>query len=529
MPEVVDYPDELLVDGQRAELEELARRELGWYPEYAFGLENAPYQDEWYAILQNRAVQINPANPKSPIRFLRPDEPDANNDLVMIEAPREHAKSSIFTVTYPTWEIGRNPNVRIVIASNVQTVSESFVREITGVIENSERYHRIFGYLKPANRMNKWNEREIIVKRGNLRLKDPTVSATSIGGAVISKRADIIICDDIITFENARTESQRQKVRDWFWNVLYPVLSPGGRLIVVGTAWYTTDFYQELLANKVFSVRKVYDSFVDEAAGKTLWPAKYPMTELRKRKRLMGSVAFNRSYRNIVTSPEDSPFREQWLEAAIERGKDRKLVRTIDYSGWDLGKLTIAVGVDLAISKREGSDYTAMGVLGMTRDGMKIPLYAIRLRLSPAQQRRAIIELYERYGPEIVIVESNAYQAALQQDMADQTDLPIRGYTTGGEKFDEEIGINSLAVEFENGKWIIPYSSEDPYTTSLMDHFLNGMREFSPEGGEHTEDLLMAFWFANNGLRQLRKKRGGKVAFRRGGNPRRRLGGSLRR
>lgn len=495
-----DYKTSVVKD-TLAILDEEARQDLGWFAEHAFDFKNGRHHEEWYALLSNRAVQVgDPDNPK--VRFLGEKEPDANNDWIMIEAPREHAKSSAITVNYSLHEIGNDPNVRIVIASNAQDTSDGFVRSISTIIEQSDDYKRIFGNLKPQ-RPEKWTDHSIQVQRSNLLLKDPTVSAVSIGGQVVSKRADIIICDDILTLQNTRTESQREFVKTWFWTVLFPLLKPGGRLIVVGTAWNKRDLYQELLGDQQFKVRLRYDAIIDEAKQQTLWPEHWSWDELIKRRNSMGTLAFNRSYRNLTSNPEDSPFQEAWIQAAIDRGKNRRLIRSLDYSNWDLGKLTIAAGIDPAISKSKQSDFFAISVIGRTPNGTKIPLYAMRRKLSPAQQRRAIKQIAADFNPDIFVVESNAYQASLQMDLAEETDLPIEPYNTGGEKYDEEIGLNSLAVEIENGKWILPYDNSDPYTVAMMDFIIEGMRNFTPDGGEHTEDLLMATWLANTGLRKL--------------------------
>lgn len=486
----------------------VARDDIGMFSEHAFTLTNGHHHEEWYAVLGNTAKQVG-TGATARIEFL-PEGQYTNNEWIMIEAPRDHAKSTCITVNYPLHAMGKNNNIRVVIASNAQATAEGFVRQISGTIERSRNYRRIFGNLKP-DKPDKWSNEAIIINRPDFMLKDPTVTATSIGGQVVSRRADVIICDDILTLNNTRTADQREKVKTWFWTVLFPVLGPGGRLIIVGTAWNSQDLYQELLQNHEFNVRMRYDSIVDEDKHITLWPDRWTWRELMRRKGSMGTLAFNRSYRNITSNPEDSPFDESWLQLAIDKGKNRKLIRTLDYAHWDLGKLTIAVGIDPAISKKQGSDFFAISVIGMTPDRRKIPLYAMRRKLSPAQQRMAILQIAKDFNPDIFIVESNAYQASLQIDMAADTDLPIEPYNTGGEKYDEEIGLNSLAVEMENGVWTIPYDSTDLYTIAMMNHLLDGMRNFTPDGGEHTEDLLMATWLANTGLRHLnsgrRKKR----------------------
>ncbi len=470
------------------------------FTEHVLDFTNGKHHYEWQQIIAGRAIQED-----KKIRVMTADEPSVMAHKIMLEAPRGHAKSTTFSVNFPLWQIAKDHNTRIIIVSASASQSESFVREIQGHMERNEKYIEWAGDLIP-DEAQKWTQSEFIVKRTDHKLKDPTVSATSFSGVLLSKRADIIICDDILNANNTRTADQREKMREWFFDVLMPVLEPHGRLIVVGTAWNTEDLYQELLQDSTFDINVVYDAIVDEAKEEVLWPAKWTWDLLMERKESSGTLSFNRAYRNQVHSAEDQIFQAEWIEES--RNKNRKLLQTLDYSKWDLGTMTVTGGLDLAISQKAGSDYTASAVIGRNKNGIKIPLWFSRDRLSPSETRSLIVELFERFPMMAqMTVESNAYQASLVRDMADSTDLPIKGYTTGGEKFDEDIGINSLAVEWENGKWILPYSDDSPHTQRMVDFLVDGMLNF-PSG--HTEDLLMALWFANTAMRDVQygKKRG---------------------
>jgi hypothetical protein len=487
----------------------VSKVDFSLFVEHVLGFENGRHHYEWQQLLANRAVQEG-----KKMRILRPDEPSVKNKKIMVEAPRGHSKSTTFSVNYPLWKIAVDRNIRIIIVSKSASQAESFVREIQGHIERNIDYQEWAGDLIPDESV-KWTQSEFIVKRDNYRLKDPTVSATSVSGVLLSKRADIIICDDILNIGNTRTSDQRDKTREWFFDVLMPVLEPGGQLIVVGTAWNSEDLYQELLKDTTFDVKMVYDAILDEKKGQVLWPDKWTWDLLMERKESSGTLSFNRAYRNKVTSAEDQVFQPEWLEDA--KSGNRQLIRHLDYSKWDLGAMTVTGGMDLAISMRDGADDSAIAIIGRTKTGVKIPLWLEMGKWSPADQRKRIVEVFERFPMMAQFtVESNAYQASLQRDMAEMTDLPIKGYGTGGEKFDEDIGINSIAVEFENGKWILPYASDSDYTRRMIDSLVGGMLDF-PSG--HTADILMALWFANTAMRDITYgKKQGKASFGRG-NP----------
>jgi hypothetical protein len=477
--------------------DELARRRLSVFTNSVLGFENADHHREWYAILENRLMQTGSWDDK-----LTPAPKGHYNRLIGLLAPRSHAKSTCFTVNYALWRIGRDPNIRILIVGANGGISASFLREIKGHIERNTNFHRVFDNLSPENLKDaeKWSTSEIIVKRTNTRLKDPTVSVASAAGTVVSKRADIIICDDMLDENNTRTAGQREKIRDWFNEVLLPVLEPTGQLIVVGTAWNMEDLYHDIMKQPIYDIKKRYKAILNDETQEVLWPERWSYESLMERKQQTGSVAFNKSYQNEAIAAEDAVFQREWLDQAKAKGINRTFLTHMDYAKWDMGKMTIVIGVDLAISQKDDSDFTAMVVLGRNPDGMKIPLFMLRDKLSPKQTRDWIVNLNERFNPDLIMVESNGYQKAIQIDLAEHTDLPIRAYSTGKEKYDIDIGLNSIAVEMENAKWILPYSDTDLNGRRLIDIFVDGCLNF-PSG--HTEDLLMATWFANAGLRSL--------------------------
>lgn len=478
-----------------------SRKELAVFASWVLGFKNADHHREWYDILQNRLMTPKDGNWDSDL--VPADKP---NNLIALLAPRSHSKSTSFTVNYSLWRLGLDPNIRILIVSASQSQSEAFLREIKAQMTLNPHYRRVFGDLFPAEALSnvmssvKWTNTEIIANRSNPKLKDPTVAVSSAGGSVLGRRADLIIVDDVLNEKNTKTAEQREKIKEWYESVLLPVLEPDGQLIVVGTAWFKEDLYHKIMELPIYDVRKRYKAILDDEKGKVLWEERWSYKKLMERKKQVGSLAFNKSYQNEALSPEDAVFQSEWTDEAKRKGKSRTFIQALDYAKWDMGYLTISIGVDLAISQKDDSDFTAMAVVGQTADGIKLPLYLSREKLSPAQTKSKIVALTSRYNPQIVVVESNAYQKSLTLDLADTTSVPVKAYTTGGEKYDPDIGINSLAIDFENGKWILPYSPEDPYAQDMIDKLVGGMLDY-PSG--HTEDLLMALWFANNGLRTL--------------------------
>ncbi len=90
--------------------------------------------------------------------------------------------------------------------------------------------------------------------------------------------------------------------------------------------------------------------------------------------------------------------------------------------------LPVVLGVDLAISEREGADWTA--IVAMSRDpatGLVYVIEAERHRAGFAEVLERIKASAARHKPTLIAVEQTQYQAAVVQELTRTTSLPVRG------------------------------------------------------------------------------------------------------
>jgi hypothetical protein len=476
-----------------------------------------------------------------------------NNNILML-APRFHAKSQIFTVNNSLYEIYKNPDIRIIIVSVNEPVAVSFNRAIMNQLLYNQKLIKEMGYLVPEyQERNKWGEKALIVKRKSLE-KDPTISAIGVGGGLISKRADLIIVDDLIDINRARTRAARLKTKEWFDNVLLPILEDDGKLIVAGTVWYRDDIYDSLWRESEFDIKvklkalmyhpkyvntnaaagtryipyrvhewpKALDAstlFSEEAMhkyelytnlkGGVLWPAKWSYQKLmdKKRKGNMSNAAFSRQYLNEPTTEEEKLFKETFIQRSLEKGTQKTLT-----SSWDnkrppfpgYGFLIVAVGVDLAISKKKTSNLTSIAVWGINNARERILLWLDFGHWSPDEIKVRLVEVNYNFQPVKMRVENVAYQDMLRQQL-DADDLPVEGFqTTSSKKFSEETGIAQVAMLTEQELMVLPsaQSNKDNYQKVLQ--LISEMEGYSYD--QHAGDNLMASWFALDVLKDFDKK-----------------------
>jgi hypothetical protein len=398
----------------------------------------------------------------------------------------------------------------------------------------------------------KWSNENITIERGDNNIKDPTITALGLLGATISRRADIIILDDIVTQQNSDTEEQRKKVIDWVLNSVFPILTPGGKIIVAGNAWHAEDFNSLCVdgrLSRLFQYRKKLSAIVSDPIRKDLWqewarildrkdipveqcqdiaesfykdnevalneglkllwdgPYGYSYKELYLLE-LADSYSFARMYRCDTSKRDNQRIKEEWLDLAKQKGRNLKLQYAVR-EGLTMDLTT--AGVDLAISQKTYADDTAILTLDRVRYGNDIIRpgdYVIRNiergKFLPNETRLKIKNVNDFVQPMGIRVESVAYQESIVRDLLDMGQVNIRGHKTGGEKNDLEIGVNSLATLLENGKLIIPYDIEDPATIEISSKLVNELRNW-PDG--HSGDSLMALWFAYLEARDLTSTR----------------------
>ena len=197
---------------------------------------------------------------------------DSWEDIVGI-FPRNGAKTTICSTRYPAYRLGQDRGLRIISCSCNATLAQSFLRSIDSIF-NQENYQLIFGNLIPkSNSVNyKWNETEKIVanrpeynKLGyRVDAKDASLFAIGVGGAIVGRRADIIILDDIIDRKNVKTISQIQDIQYWLTEELKGVRHSKTQTVMIGTRWSTRDVYIHTINNMIKNGATISGNMIDE-------------------------------------------------------------------------------------------------------------------------------------------------------------------------------------------------------------------------------------------------------------------------
>ncbi len=373
----------------------------------------------------------------------------------LILEPRGFAKSTWATTINLSHRIGNDPDIRVGLMSKSADHAAAFSRGIRWTLEKNERYHEVFGNLASDA---KWTDSEWL-RRGSRwhGSQYATLYSQGVGGQIVSKRFDALLCDDILDAENTSTRDQMAKVEDWFWQTLFPCLAPDGVAIVVGTRWAEGDLYETLM-EKGWRVLK-RSALVPGKRGKleSLWPELWSVERLAELKEGMGAARFACAMLNDITGlMEGDVFQSRHFRYVDEIPTDRPL--------------TIRMGVDLATSTRERADWTACVVTAEDDFGNYYVLDYNRVKIASGHDRwiytqwKAMTDKWGYIG--LVAIEAVQHQTAVVADMFENfPEVPVHKQLADKDK---RTRATAVANRYEAGKvWHLKHLHESELEVEL--------------------------------------------------------------
>src|SRR5438552_3071256 len=180
------------------EYEAILRSDLGYFAEHCFCDLNPQA-----AFLMNWHIEVIAAK----LAAVR----EGKIRRLIINLPPRHLKSLLASVALPLPILGHDPSAQILSVSYAQDLADKLARDCRSIMM-SPWYRRIFMTRLAPHRQ---AVQEFITTRQGYRL------ATSTGGVLTGRGADIIIIDDPLKPEEALSDAQRQAANEWYDHTLY--------------------------------------------------------------------------------------------------------------------------------------------------------------------------------------------------------------------------------------------------------------------------------------------------------------------
>lgn len=164
---------------------------------------------------------------------------------LLIIAPPESAKTTWLISAYLGCKIGFVPEASFIIGSSDGDTAKKRSLSLRTMTE-TEDWQATFPGVKRAIGMT-WDSMTWSLAPNGMptpgRLH-PTIAAYGTLGGITGSRANEVLGDDLLDFENTRTQYQRELVNTWVHNSFLPRRkSKIGRAALIGTAWHHDDAY----------------------------------------------------------------------------------------------------------------------------------------------------------------------------------------------------------------------------------------------------------------------------------------------
>jgi hypothetical protein len=128
---------------------------------------------------------------------------------LLINQPPRSLKSITVSVAYVAWLLGHDPSRRVVVVSYSNELAIELHRQFRMIID-APWYRALFPVMRPGRD----SGTELVTSAGGGRY------ATSVGGTLTGRGADLIIVDDPAKAEEVWSEPGRKRVIDWYSGTL---------------------------------------------------------------------------------------------------------------------------------------------------------------------------------------------------------------------------------------------------------------------------------------------------------------------
>ena len=353
--------------------------------------------------------------------------------------------STVATQALTLWLLWHNPNLRIMIDTEVKSNSKKYLAGIKDMIRNNQMLKLICvdeegNYLLEPNMdiAGGWTDEQIILKhRTKVGLKEPSIICAGADIAVTGMHPDVIIMDDLVSERNVGTKDQIEKVKDHY-RMSLSLLEPGGAQIVIGTRYHMNDLYADLLQFDTFD-KLVRPAILED--GSLYFPSRLTHAFLEEKRKEQGTYIFNSQYMLSPIDDSNAVFKKAWIQYYD------KLPPLVE----------VHLLTDLAISQKETADYTVVMAVGIAHDKRIYVMEYDRERFTPNETIESIFNMYLKYKPlyniKTVGIEVVAFQKAMIYFIKDEMRrrgvyMPLKELKADGDKTRR---IGALQPLFENG------------------------------------------------------------------------------
>ncbi len=416
---------------------------------------------DYHTFIQRCFVQLNPQTeflPNWHIELLAAKLEACRQGKIrrlIINLPPRHLKSLCASVAFPAWCLAHNPAAQILCVSYAQDLADKLARDCRSVMA-SPWYQSLFATRLSAL---KQSVQEFVTTQQGYRI------ATSVGGVLTGRGADLIIIDDPLKPDEALSEAQRRGVNNWYDNTLYSRLNNKntGCIILIMQRLHEDDLVGHVLnqgewevvcfpaiaeQREEHSVQTVFGpQRFRRLAGEILHPERESEEALDRIRQTIGEYNFAGQYQQAPAPLGGGLVKKEWFN--IYDQVPEKFDQIVQ--SWDT-----------ANKPSELSDYSVCTTWGL-KDRRIYLLHVLRKRMDYPDLKRRVREQAEAFQATVILIEDKASGTQLIQELIAQGMYSIKRYVPEGDKV---MRLHSQTATIENGFVYLP--REAPWLSEYL-------------------------------------------------------------
>ena len=380
---------------------------------------------------------------------------------LILNVPPRSLKSIQASVALPAFWLGHDPSAQILCASYGQDLAEKHSSDCRQILQ-SDWYQRTF-----PTRLSKVRNavHEFTTTANGSRM------ATSVGGVVTGRGADLIIIDDPLKPDEAVSDQQRQKVNDWFDSTLYTRLNSKehGVIILIMQRLHMDDLTGHLIERggwEVVSLPAIAEELEEftyttirgperhlRQLGDLLHPERESRAVLDELRANLGEYAFAGQYQQAPFPLGGGMVKEAWIMTYDPLQRPERFDQVV--LSWDT-----------ASKVSEFADYSVCSVWGLKQKNIYL-IDVLRKQLDYPALKQAVRTMWERWQPTKILIEDKASGIQLIQELKSDGIYCIEGVKPEGDKI---MRMHAQTGFFEQGRVFLPSQAPwlDDYRMELL-------------------------------------------------------------
>lgn len=437
-------------------------------------------------------------------------------DRLLVCFPPGHGKSTVSSLYYPAFYLSKNPTHNIITVSHTESFAEQWGRKVRNIMLSDE-YKVLFPEIEVSDdsrSAGRWD-----LKQGG------SYYATGVGGTVTGRRADMVICDDLLKgVDDAESKLVRDNMWDWWGSDLSTRLKPSGVMVIIGTRWHLDDIIGRVMAAEKQKGGDKWDKVILPALakekdplgrkpGEALWPEWESEAALARRRAQPSMTArqWESLYQQSPVLESGNIIKRDWIKIWNQREPPKCdfILQSWDTAITSKNKSAYSVCLTFGIFKEDKTDLPSVILLSRWRGRVDYPdlrKMAQRLANHYLDDNREVPMMGNHSKPpDMILIEAKATGEPL---IADLNRAGIAATRFNPNKHGDKNARLLLTTDiFENGRFYVPGQPPnytlprrwaEEYVNSLMSFPASDSRDDADATSQAIIRMKTSGWIKNS-------------------------------